>query len=141
MHRFVCDLLECPQCHGELAWTIAVQRGERIEEGVARCTLCAASYPVREGIGLFLTPDLPRDDLWQQAESRLTRLLREQPELERRLLDVPLETLGPADLLFRALVLEERDQFGEAKVAADQALLGLYTQEYRACHERQRASL
>ena len=38
------------------------------------------NYPVREGIGLFLLPDLPRNDLWEQAESQLSRYLREHTE-------------------------------------------------------------
>src|SRR5215469_172674 len=113
MLAFVVDWLQCPNCWGALAWTIRERDGDRIAEAEVRCRNCGASYPVREEIGLFLTPDLPRDDLWEQAESGLSRLVRERPEIERRLLDVPLEALGPADLLFRAMVLEERDQFAE----------------------------
>src|SRR5262249_50138157 len=138
MHRFVCDLLECPQCHGELAWTIAVQRGERIEEGVARCTLCAASYPVREGIGLFLTPDLPRADLWEQMESGLIHQLREHPAVERRLMEDLVESLVPADQFFRALVLEERGDYAQARAISGLAQTRLYTREYLACLASQR---
>jgi len=63
MREELVAMLECPVCHGELHWRIAEQRGERIETAEAVCTGCAATYPVREGIGVFLTPDLPRRDL------------------------------------------------------------------------------
>jgi uncharacterized protein YbaR (Trm112 family) len=141
MHDYVAELLQCPDCHGALDWTIAAREGERIEQAEARCRDCAASYLVREGIGLFLTPDLPRNDLWERAESGIGRLLREQPDIERRELGVPLEALGPADLMFRAMVLEERGEFAEAKAAAALARPVLYTREYRACYQSQRAYL
>jgi len=136
---FVMDMLQCPHCHGSLRWVITAQSGDRIEEATVQCQTCDASYPVREGIGLFLTPDLPRNDLWEQVESGLTAYIREQPDVERRLMNVPLETLGPADLHFRAMVLEDRGEFAEAKAATKLAHPGLYTPEYRACHESQRA--
>ncbi|HEV7127039.1 MAG TPA: methyltransferase domain-containing protein, partial [Ktedonobacterales bacterium] len=121
-----------------LAWTIAARAGARIEQAEARCAACAASYPVREGIGIFLTPDLPRDDLWEQAESGLMRFVRGDPAIERQLMDGPAAALGPADQFFRALVLEERGEYAPARAVAGLAHQGLYTAEYRACHERQR---
>ncbi len=137
MHRFIQDLLECPQCHGALRWTITTRRGERIEEAEARCLRCGATYPVREGIGLFLTPDVPRDDLWEQAESGLMRHLHAHPDVERRLMDVPLDALAPADQFFRALALEERGDFAQARHAAEVAHSRLYTPAYRACYTSQ----
>jgi uncharacterized protein YbaR (Trm112 family) len=139
MHDFVRDMLQCPQCAGTLTWSIAVRQGDRILEGEASCAACGTTYPIREGIGLFLSPDLPRNDLWEQAESGLTRHLRDHPEVERRLMDVLPETLGPADLYFRAMVLEERGEFSEAKELLDRAQQGLYTPEYRDCFERELA--
>lgn len=137
MHAYVMEMLCCPHCRGALAWQLAQRQGERVEAGEARCTACGASYPVREGIGLFLTPDLPRQDLWEDVESGLVRHLRTNPEVERRLMDVPLASLGPADQFFRALVLEERGDFAQAKAVADVAHQRLYTPAYRYCHERQ----
>lgn len=141
MFRFVCDLLECTRCHGTLAWDIAASRGERIEEGEACCTVCAARYPVREGIGLFLTPDLPREDPWEQMESGLVLHLREHPDLERRLMAVPVDSLAPADQLFRALALEERGDYAQAQTIAKLAQSHLYTPEYLACLACQRRYL
>lgn len=130
MHDYLIEMLECPACHGELAWIIAERHADRVETAEARCAVCDAVYPVREGIGLFLTPDLPREDLWEQVDSQLIQHLREHPEVERQLMDVPLETLAPADQLFRGMILEERGEYAEAKAAEDWANAGLYTPEY-----------
>ena len=137
MHTYVMETLCCPHCRGALGWQVAARHDERIEEGEARCAACGAVYPVREGIGLFLTPDLPRDDLWEQMESGLIQHLRANPEVERRLMDGPAVALAPADQFFRALVLEERGEYDQAKALAEAAQQRLYTPEYRYCHERQ----
>jgi uncharacterized protein YbaR (Trm112 family) len=67
MHSFLLEMFACPACYGTLKWEILEQRDDRIEAAEALCTACTAAYPVREGIGLFLTPDLPRNDLWEQS--------------------------------------------------------------------------
>jgi hypothetical protein len=120
-----------------LDWAITEQSENRVEAAEARCTVCSAIYPVRDGIGLFLTPDLSRKDLWAQVDSHLVQYLREHPELERQLMDVPLETLAPTDQLFRALVLEERGSYAEARTAEDLANKNLYTPEYARCWNSQ----
>lgn len=137
MHDCLMEMLECPVCHGKLEWVVTEGQGDRIETAEARCTACAAAYPVRGGIGVFLTPDLPRDDLWQQSRSHLDGHLREHPEVEGRLLHGPLETLAPADRFFRGLILDERGEYARAKAAFDAALPGMYTPEYLACSDRQ----
>ena len=81
MHDFLVPLLECPACHGTLAWKVLKRCRERIEEAEASCTACGTAYPTREGIALFLTPDLPRNDLWEQVETGLGHYLREHPEV------------------------------------------------------------
>ncbi len=137
MEPYLRELLSCPACHGELGWSVEAERDGHIEEGEARCTACGASYPVHEGIGVFLTPDLPRNDLWEEVESALARYLRDHPAVERELLDAPEEALAPADLFYRALALEERGRFREAREAAARALPGLYTPDYLACYRSQ----
>lgn len=136
MERFLIDLLICPACRGALRWTEEVRHGERLEQGEARCRSCAAAYPVREGIGVFLTPDLPRDDLWEQA-ARLDPHLRAHPDLEQRLMGVPPDSLGAADRFLRAMVLEERGQYAGARALAASAMTDLYTPDYLACADRQ----
>lgn len=133
MNKELRELLVCPACQGGLAWQVRECNGDHIEEGEARCTGCGASYPVREGIALFLTPDLPRHDLWEGAESGLSTYLREHPQVERALLETSLEELSPADRFFRALILEERGEFAEARKAEEAANSGLYTHEHRSC--------
>ncbi|MCK5247592.1 methyltransferase domain-containing protein [Candidatus Bipolaricaulota bacterium] len=137
MHTYLIDLLECPSCHGSLTWSISSQKDDRIIEAIARCQICAAEYPVREGIGIFLTPDLPRTDLWEQGGQQLSRLFSEHPEIEARLMDSPLSNLGPADQFFRGMALEERGEYSEAQRAFDAAMPELYTDDYRHCWQSQ----
>jgi len=44
MRDYLLDVLTCPVCHGDLAWTIAQRRGDRIEMAEARCSICDAAY-------------------------------------------------------------------------------------------------
>ena len=137
MHTYLVQMLACPSCRGEIDWTISERHQDRIETAEAVCAVCDVTYPVREGIGLFLTPDLPRDDLWKLVDSRLMQYLREHPKVERKLMDVPLDSLGPADQFFRAMALEERGEYAEAKAVEELADEGLYTPEVRACRDSQ----
>lgn len=133
MHTYLIDLLECPVCHADLEWQISERSGNRIVEAKAACPGCKAIYPVREEIGLFLTPDLSRSDLWDRMDSGLIRYLREHPALEQQLLEPPLEKLNAADQFFRAMLLEARGAYREARVVEETAMRGLYTPEYLAC--------
>jgi uncharacterized protein YbaR (Trm112 family) len=137
MQTYLIEMLVCPVCHGDLDWTINERSGDRIETAQANCEACSATYPIQEGIGLFLTPDLQRNDLWEQVDSNLIQYLKQHPEVEKRLMDVPLDALAPADLFFRALVLEERGDFDGAKTVEKLANEGIYTPEYRDCSESQ----
>jgi len=103
----------------------------------AHCSVCNAVYPVRDGIGLFLTPELPRNDMWEQVDSGVIKYLREHSEIERELMEVPPDTLAPADRFFRALVLEERGKYHEAQIMEDLANKDLYTLEYINCWNSQ----
>jgi len=137
MHEYLVPMLECPVCHGELHWTIEKRNKDHIEQAEASCASCGAIYPVQEGIGIFLTPDLQRHDLWEESESGLNVYLHEHPEIEQKLLGSPLEKLAPADQFMRAMVLEERGDYQEARKAGALAQTGLYTKEYRDCLQSQ----
>ena len=137
MHTYLIEMLECPACHNKLEWTIIERNGDRIEAAEAHCSACDAVYPVRDGIGLFLTPELPRNDMWEQVDSGVIKHLREHPEIELELMEVPLDTLAPADQFFRALVLEERGKYHEAQIVEDSANKDLYTLEYINCWNSQ----
>ena len=137
MHTYLIEMLECPVCHDKLEWTIVERRGDRIEAAEAHCSVCDAVYPVRDGIGLFLTPELPRNDMWEQVDSGVIKYLREHPEIERELMEVPMDTLAPADRFFRALVLEECGKYNEAQIVEKSANKDLYTPEYIDCWNSQ----
>ncbi len=130
MHPYLIDMLACPACHGELEWTVTQQGNDRIEEGEARCKSCSHTYPIREGIGIFLTDELQRNDLWEQMESGLMKYLRSQPEVYKQLMTPSLESLSPADQFLRGMVLEEMGNLAEAREAHDTAMARLYTPEY-----------
>lgn len=137
MHDFLIDFLICPACHQPLAWTVKEKDGARLLEAEARCEGCGAVYPVREGVGLFLTPDLPRDDLWEQADTRLSDALRAHPEIERQLMDAPIERLNPTDLWFRAKRLDERGDYLEARALEEKANQSAYSAKLLACQDGQ----
>jgi uncharacterized protein YbaR (Trm112 family) len=137
MHRGLIDLLVCPACHGELHWQIDREADGRVEEAEISCDACKSAYFVRQGIGMFLTPDLPRRDLWDEVESALLAHIKKDPVLQKHLMDSPIADLGPADLFFRAMVLEELGQYDEAKRLEKNANQGIYTPAYMACWEKQ----
>src|SRR5262245_12002314 len=137
MHTFLKNMLACPLCYGDLKWGITEQDGDHIESAETFCQNCGAIYPVRDGIGIFLPPDLPRNDLWKQVDSGLIRHLNDNPETRQKLLDVPLETLAPADQFFRALALEAQGDYAEAEKASSMAWPKIYTPEYLDCYHRQ----
>lgn len=137
MQDFLIEMLECPSCHGELNWKITQHRGDRIEEAAAVCKNCKAVYPVQKGIGIFLTPDVSRNDFWEQVSNQLTQFLQKNPLIEKKLMNTPLNELNPADQNFRASILEERGKYLLAKATIDVALSKMYTPEYLKCFNSQ----
>ncbi len=139
MKKYLLDLLCCPACHGALAWEFATADETDIQQAAARCSACGAEYPVIDGIGVFLTPDLPQRDLWDQVDNSLLEHFEAHPEVERALMTPPLETLNPADQFFRAMALEARGDLAGAKSVEAIALNGMYAPAHRACQESQLA--
>ncbi len=137
MQKYLRDMLSCPICHGEMEWTITQQTKERIEDAEARCKSCARSYPIRDGIGVFLIDELQRNDLWEQVDSGLMKYLRSHTELYKQLMTATIETLSPADQFFRGMILEELGKFAEARETHDTAMRGLYISDYLDCFQRQ----
>jgi uncharacterized protein YbaR (Trm112 family) len=135
--RDLVDMLQCPACAGDLRWEVREGDARHIVDADVRCSACAAVYAVRDGIGAFLTPDLARNDLWEQAESGLTRYLRQHPDVEDELIHGDGGDLNPADLLFRSMVLEERGELEQADSVAREARPRLYTAEYLRCLDSQ----
>jgi SAM-dependent methyltransferase len=73
------------------------------------------------------------EDAWAAAESALSAFLREQPEVERALLDSPLDSLNGADAYLRASVLEERGADASAEYARSD--VECYGPEFRAARD------
>jgi len=72
-------------------------------------------------------------DAWAEAESGLSAFLREHPDVERALLESPLEQLNGADAYLRASILAERgDDATEAYRSADEKC---YLPEFRAARD------
>ena len=137
MKKYVVDMLECPVCHHQLDWKIVSEDQDRIEQAEANCPGCEAVYPVRDGIGIFLTPGLTRNDTWDQVDSKVVLYLRDHPDIEKQLMDGPVEKLAPTDQQFRAMVLDERGQFAEGRKTEELANTNLYTSEYMAAWNSQ----
>ncbi|MBO0778873.1 MAG: methyltransferase domain-containing protein [Ktedonobacteraceae bacterium] len=133
MHTIFMDLLECPRCHGALTWDIMEQRGGQIEEAETSCKACGATYPVHQGIALFLLADLPRNDFWEQSESGISSYLREHADVEQQLMEGPVDLLTPADQFLRGMVLDDRGAYNEARRLTNLALPHLYTPAYQSC--------
>ncbi len=141
MQAYLIDLLQCPACGGTLSWEIGAETNEGIETAESQCQNCGSEYPVREGIGLFLTPDLPRNDMWEQVDSGLLRYLLDHPEIERQVMETPIDQLSPADQFMKTLLLEVQGQFVEAKMLEEVAKEHMYTAEYRDCWSHQAGAL
>ncbi len=72
-------------------------------------------------------------DTWAAAESALSAYLRENPDVERGLLEAPLESLNGADAYLRGSVLEERG--GDPAEAYARADRECYPEEFRAARD------
>ena len=137
MHKFLQDMLICPTCQGNLTWQISKSESNRILEATTTCQSCGTQYPIRDEIGIFLPPDLPRDDLWAQVDSKLVAFFRSHPDIEQRLLHDSLESLNSADQFFRSMLLEAKSDFEVAKTTGERAFQKLYTTEMLDCGEQQ----
>lgn len=136
MQKYLVEILECPKCHGKLDWNITEQTQDRIESAEACCKDCLSTYPITDGIGVFLTTDLERNDLWKQND-RLEQYLKQHPEIEKKLMDVPLDTLGAVDQFFRGNVHSSRGEKEAAAAAYALADKGLYSEETIRCWDNQ----
>jgi SAM-dependent methyltransferase len=73
------------------------------------------------------------EDAWAEAESALSAFLREHRDVERALLDSPLDSLNGADAYLRASVLEERG--GDGADAYARSDVECYGPEFRAARD------
>ena len=138
MQKYLPELMACPICHQDLIWTISESDENRILEATVNCSACAGQFSVREGIGIFLTDHIARNDTWAQVESGLSKYLKNNPKLEQALMGAAIENLSPADKFFRAMMLEESNDFLNGRIIAKQALEEIYTTDYLDSQQSQR---
>ncbi len=136
MQKYLVEILECPKCHGKLDWNITEQTTDRIETAQVLCQRCSGSYSIQDGIGVFLTTDLKRNDLWEQVD-RLEQYLKQHPGLEERLMDVPLDTLGPVDQHYRGDVHKTRGDIEAANAAYSISRKAMYSADTTRCMDSQ----
>lgn len=130
MHKFYTEMLECPVCHGNLSWEIKEENEERIINAAVICDGCKADYEVRDEIAMFLTPDLPRNDLWEQGESELIKYIDNNIEVKKALLETPEEELNGADYWYKAFYYELKKEYDKSFEMFKKARYMIYTKEY-----------
>ena len=137
MHKYLKEMLECPQCQSGLKWEITEESKDRILSAEILCKDCSGEYSVRDGIGVFLTPDLQRNDLWESSSTGLDDFLAENPEVGKKLLEGPDEALSPVDMHFRGVILESKGKPQEARQAFSKARNAMYSKETLECMNSQ----
>ncbi len=86
---------------------------------------------------MFLTTDLKRNDLWEQVDNKLEQFLKQNPELEKRLMNVPLETLGPVDQFYRGDIHRTRGEIEAANAAYTISHKGIISADTDKCIDDQ----
>jgi hypothetical protein len=74
---------------------------------------------------------------WEQVDNRLDQLLKQHPEIEKKLMDVPLDKLGAVDQHYRGDVHLSRGEREAATEAYSLAQKGLYSAETIRCWDNQ----
>lgn len=136
MQKYLIEILECPKCHGELDWKITEQTADRVVTAEVQCTACYAVYSIQNEIGIFLTEDLPRNDLWEQV-AQLEQYLKQNPGLEEKLMDVPIDTLGPVDQHYRGRLHKARGEIEAANEAFSLSHKAMFSEETNRCIDSQ----
>ncbi len=108
------SILQCPSCEPSL----------KIRNQGFFCDKCDRQYSKRAGLYDFL---LSGEDQWARVGKGF---MNGQEEMERRLLETPLEELSPSDRLIRAVALWFKGDFEEYEKIAKESLKGVYTDEY-----------
>jgi uncharacterized protein YbaR (Trm112 family) len=137
MHKYLVEMLECPECHDSLDWAVTEQSADRIVSAQARCHGCSGVYFVKGGVGVFLASGLTRKDMWKQVDTGLESLLSQHPELEESLMGVPLDTLSPVDQHYRGVILENRGDVEAANIAYASSRKAMYSADTIRCMHRQ----
>lgn len=68
MHIKLIEQLICPVCKKELQWNILQRNNVHIIEGFAKCFRCETTYPVKDGIAVFLPGKWQNVKIWERSE-------------------------------------------------------------------------
>lgn len=130
MHKQYIDMLICPLCHNQLKWHIKEEDGDRIINANVTCLSCQSEYEVRDEIGVFLSNELPKNDLWEKSESELQKYLKENPDIYDKLMNTPEEEMNGADYWFKALYFEMKNDYMKSSRMFKNVFKKIYTQDY-----------
>lgn len=137
MFKHLKDNFQCPSCHGELDWNIKDETDMRIVNADIHCKSCQAKYEVKDEIGMFLTPDLQRNDLWAGAASIAEQLRDSAPDILTKLMNTPEEEMSYGDLHYKAGVYEGFYDFKNFDRISSVSFPNIYTKEYMHAWESQ----
>ncbi|SHK54744.1 Methyltransferase domain-containing protein [Hathewaya proteolytica DSM 3090] len=129
MKKIFEDMLQCPKCHGQLQWNICEESESRIINAEVTCSQCGAKYEVKDEIGIFLTPDLQRNDYWEQGKGGLHEYLDSEPLKKEEFLSTDEDKLSPGDYWGKLFYIEEEKNYKKAHEMYRMALKKIYTTE------------
>lgn len=129
MFSYLVEMLECPQCHGDLKWVLKKKQGRHIIDASVKCVCCNTQYYIRDGIGNFLLTGNTNDN-WKEGEDFFTTYFSEYPEVAELLMNTPVDNMNAADLNVRAELLRLQGRIEEAKYISEKAASKTYTPEY-----------
>lgn len=130
MNKEIRNLLECPVCHGKLNWNVREETDMRIVDADIKCEICSATYEIKDEIGMFLTPDLVRNDLWKQVDGVVVNFFNENKNLLSKLEAIDAQDMNGADLWYLATYFEMKQDYKKAKGLFDIAFPKVYVQEF-----------
>lgn len=134
MHKTLVPLLICPICHGEVTGQIDEDNDIHILEGRFICQNCQRTYPVADGIAVFLDIKEKRNDLWKQQETFAAAFRREHPIRYFVLVRTPLGNIKPDHQFLKGLMLEDEKTL-------EKATRRIYTKDYMIGYEKTKQAL
>jgi len=134
MHKALIPLLICPICHGKLKSRITRKDETHLIEGEFACKDCKRKYPIFDGIGVFLSGEETKEDLWKEQEDFATRFRKENPILFFLLTKTFLGNIKPEHHFIKGLLLEDEKTL-------EQATRRIYTKDYLIGYEKTKEAL
>lgn len=105
-----------------------------ITEGQFICENCGRTYPVIDGIGIFLDTKEDKDDLWRQQEGFASKFRREHPVRYFILTKTFFGNIKPEHYFLKGLLLEDEK-------ILERATKRIYTRDYLTGYEKTKQAL